>query len=168
MLFLSGINLFAQIADGFIKDAKNNPLPSVTVKLVRVSDSVSILTTKTDTKGFYRFDRIALGNYMVKTSAVGMQSISSLPFSIKQNQAIFHVPVLQLKEEIKVLKEVSVTSAKKAIEMSGGKLVFNVDQSPAASGSTAYELLQRMPGVSIDQDENLLLKGSPSVNVMLD
>lgn len=52
--------------------------------------------------------------------------------------------------------------------MTGGKLIFNVDQSPAASGSTAYKLLQRLPGISIDQDENLLLKGSPSVNVMLD
>jgi len=168
ILFLPGINLFAQSMDGYVKSSRNIPLSAVTVKLIRLPDSVLAVATKTDVKGFFGFERIASGNYLIKVSAVGMKSLSSSKFSINPNQQLFHLPALVLTEENKVLKEVSITSKKQSIEISGGKLIFNVDQSPATTGSTAYELLQRLPGVSIDQDENLLLKGSPSVNVILD
>jgi len=66
------------------------------------------------------------------------------------------------------LKDVNVTGSRRVIQASKGKLVFNVEQSPSAAGSSALELLQQMPGISLDQDENLLLKGAAAGNVMVD
>src|SRR5258706_11869814 len=64
--------------------------------------------------------------------------------------------------------EVSVLRPAKALEVKDGKLVFNVEKSISASGSTAFELLKKTPGISVDQDDNLVLKGSTTVTVLLD
>ncbi len=44
------------------------------------------------------------------------------------------------------------------IEKQLGKVVFNVANSPTAAGSSLFEILQRSPGVSIDQNENHALR----------
>eukprot|EP01133_Synstelium_polycarpum_P011087 gene11087-12918_t len=68
----------------------------------------------------------------------------------------------------KQLELVTISSSRKNVEMKNGKLVYNVEKSAAAAGSTAFDLLRRTPGVKVDQDENLLLKGSAAANVMID
>lgn len=72
ILFLWGINLFGQSVDGYVKSGQNIPLSAVTVKLIRLPDSVLAAATKTDTKGFFKFEQTPSGNYLIKVSAVGM------------------------------------------------------------------------------------------------
>lgn len=68
----------------------------------------------------------------------------------------------------KSLKEVSITGRKKSFEVRNGKMIFNTGQQVTLAGSSVLEVLQRAPGVTIDQNESILLKGSSAVNVMID
>jgi hypothetical protein len=43
-----------------------------------------------------------------------------------------------------------------------------VDASPVNAGSTAFEVLQRAPGVTVDQNDAFSLKGRPGVTIMMD
>lgn len=52
--------------------------------------------------------------------------------------------------------------------MQNGKLIFNVQNSALSAGSSALDLLRRVPGVSMGQDDQIMLKGSSGLNVMLD
>lgn len=71
------------------------------------------------------------------------------------------------KDSVKQLKEVNITSTAPTITMQGGAMVVNVAKTTTAAGSTAWEVLQKAPGVVVDNTDNLLLNGK-SVTVYVD
>ena len=66
------------------------------------------------------------------------------------------------------LKEANVTAIKPLIEVRSDKTVFNVENSINSTGSTAYELLQKAPGVVVDNSDNIMLKGRSGVLIQVD
>jgi outer membrane receptor protein involved in Fe transport len=73
-----------------------------------------------------------------------------------------------MEPETKQLGEVKVTGTKPLIEVKNDRLVFNVEGSINATGSNGLELLQRSPGVQVDKDENILIKGKTGVRIYID
>ena len=47
-------------------------------------------------------------------------------------------------------------------------MLVNVDASPANAGSSVMDVLEKSPGVSVDKDGNISLKGKQGVTVMID
>lgn len=74
--------------------------------------------------------------------------------------------VLQVKT--KTLSTVTVTAKKPLIEQKIDRMVVNVDASVANVGATALEVLEKSPGISVDKDGKISLKGKPEVMVMID
>ena len=54
------------------------------------------------------------------------------------------------------------------IEVKADKTVFNVEASINAQGSNALELLQKSPGVQVDNNDNISMKGKTGVRVYID
>ena len=44
---------------------------------------------------------------------------------------------------------------------------MNVENSVLAAGNSAMEILEKAPGVSVDKDDNISLKGKQGVTVMI-
>lgn len=78
---------------------------------------------------------------------------------VKQD-TIIKTPVL--------LKEVSITGKKDFIEQKIDRTVLNVDGMVSATGTNALDLLEKAPGVTVDQDGNISLKGQQGVLVLID
>jgi iron complex outermembrane recepter protein len=66
------------------------------------------------------------------------------------------------------LKEVKVVAKKKLVEQKIDKMVINVDAAVTNAGTTAMDVLEKSPGVQVDKDGNISLKGKQGVMVMLD
>lgn len=66
------------------------------------------------------------------------------------------------------LKEVKVVAHKKMVEQKIDKMVVNVDAAVTNAGTTALDVLEKSPGVQVDKDGNISLKGKQGVMVMLD
>jgi hypothetical protein len=54
------------------------------------------------------------------------------------------------------------------IERKIDRTVVNVDASITNAGTTALEVLEKSPGVTVDKDGNVSLKGKSGVTIMLD
>ncbi|MCX2481425.1 outer membrane beta-barrel family protein [Pedobacter sp. MC2016-15] len=65
------------------------------------------------------------------------------------------------------LKTVNINSRKPLIENKNGKVIMNVANSILAAGNTAMEILAKAPGVSIDQEGNISLRGKNGVSIMV-
>jgi hypothetical protein len=61
-----------------------------------------------------------------------------------------------------------VTAKKPFIEQQIDKTIVNVENSVVSAGNTAIEILEKSPGVTVDKDGNISLKGKQNVMVMLD
>ena len=53
------------------------------------------------------------------------------------------------------------------IEVQADKTIFNVEGSPSSTGLNGLELLRRSPGVQVDKDDNLSLRGKSNVKVYI-
>jgi iron complex outermembrane recepter protein len=70
--------------------------------------------------------------------------------------------------QTKKLAEVVVTSKKPFIEQQIDKTVVNVQADINAIGSSAFEILQKAPGISITGDDVINMSGKAGVNVLID
>ncbi|WP_374166156.1 TonB-dependent receptor domain-containing protein [Arcticibacter sp. MXS-1] len=172
LLFLtSSISLLGQPLGqvvGKVTDQQATAIEYATVTLLSAKDSSLVKTVVTDEKGAYTFNAISQGRYLIAVSSVGYKRFKSTPFELKSAAQQFHVEPVKLIAESKNLKEVSVTAQKPFIERKADKLIVNVENSSVAVGSTALEVLQKAPGVSVDKDDNIALKGRQGVLIMVD
>lgn len=66
------------------------------------------------------------------------------------------------------LREVNVVSKTPPIEHREGKTVLNVDASATNTGATVLEVLEKSPGVSVDRNGGISMKGKAGVLVLID
>lgn len=161
-LFLS---VGAQSISGTLHDEAGKPLSAVTVLLLKSADSSTIKFAVTKADGNYRFENIASGNYLIKSTNVGFENNFS---SIAVNTTDITVPAITLVKKTKELSGVVVTATRPIVELKADKTVLNVEGTINSVGTDALELLRKAPGVVVDKDDNLSLSGKNGVRVYID
>lgn len=154
---------------GSIKDGGNQKIiDAATISLIRAKDSSIAKVAITDKTGNFFFENVKQGNYQVLATSLGHSKVYSKTFTISPEQQVIEVGTLQLVPIDKNLKEVTVTSKKLLIERKIDRTVVNVDAAISNEGATALEVLEKSPGVTVDKDGNVSLKGKQGVLIMLD
>ncbi len=154
---------------GAVKEAENQlGIDGATVSLLLSKDSSLIKTAITDKQGNFVFEYIQEGNYLISASAVGHSNIYSKSFIVPEKNTSLTIEALQLLLVDRSLKDVTITSKKQFIERKLDKTVVNVDASLTNAGITAMDVLEKSPGITVDKDGNVSLKGKQGVMIMMD
>ncbi len=122
----------------------------------------------TDKAGNFSFQNIPHGNYYVRVSAINYTPQNSNMFELNKGSLTKDIGVMVLKAGTKTLSTVIVTAKKPLIEQKIDRMVVNIDASVTNVGSTALEVLEKSPGITVDKDGNITLKGKSKVLVMID
>ena len=154
--------------NGIIKDGNEKTLESATISLIKATDSSVVKVAVADKAGRYQFENIATGKYLVNVSATGHDAGYSSLVEVKQGNDAIEVPVIVLQPATKSLGAVVVTSKKPLIEQKIDRMVINVEASVTNVGSSALEVLEKSPGITVDKDGNISLKGKQGVVVLID
>ncbi len=152
---------------GNVKDANGTGIESITISLMKAKDSSFVKAEVTDKTGHFDMAGIAAGKYFVSVTAVGFEQNQSAIFDLVDGDNL-ELPSIGLKKAEKQLDEVKVKSKKPLIEVKADKTVFNVEASINATGSNAFELLQKSPGVVVDKDDNISMKGKNGIRIYID
>lgn len=150
---------------GTVTDAASKPLSSVSLSLLKAADSSLVKMAVSGKDGKYEFINLADGEYIVLATLVGHEKKISRVAVSGSGSAVAGI---QLAEAAKGLTEVTVTSKKPFIETKIDKTIVNVDASPTSAGATALEILEKSPGVVVDNDGNISLRGKQGVIIMMD
>ncbi|ASU32521.1 outer membrane beta-barrel family protein [Mucilaginibacter xinganensis] len=151
---------------GALLDEKGKPMDYATVSLLNAKDSSVVKGTLSNDAGAYSFDHINAGTYIIKASVVGYEKTASKAFAVTEGATVA-VPGLQMLQVSHALNTVTITAAKPLIEHKIDRTVMNVENSVIAAGNTALEILERAPGVTVDKDDNISIKGKQGVTVMI-
>ena len=146
--------------------ADNKPVEAATVSLLK-PDSTKIKQEFSGKDGQFLVGSLKAGSYLVSVQSVGYKTYYSPVIALDEKNPQADLHSIDLESTAK-LNDVVVTAAKQAIEQKIDKTVVNVDASPTNTGLSAYEVLEKTPGVTIDKDGNISLKGKPGVTVMID
>ena len=116
--------------------------------------------------GNFLIENINEGKFLISASAVGCNTAYSTSFSMQENKIPFVKLTLLMID--KTLDNISVVTKKAFIERKLDKTIINVEASITSAGSTAMEVLEKSPGVSVDKDGKISLKGKQGVIILID
>jgi len=135
--------------NGKIIAANNETLPFSSVMLLNATDSKLFKGALTDSAGVFVIANVVPGNYYISVSVMGYKAYKSAIFTIApgEKKALGNI---ELKTESKELMTVQVSAQKPLIESKLDKVVMNVENSILATGNTALDILQKAPGVTVD------------------
>ncbi|RYF79531.1 MAG: TonB-dependent receptor, partial [Chitinophagaceae bacterium] len=108
------------------------------------------------------------GKYLVSVSAVGHQNGFSPVFELSASNESVQLGAIELIPQSKSLTGITVTARKPLVEQKIDRTVVNVEASVTNVGSSAIEVLEKSPGISVDKDGNISLKGKQGVMVLID
>lgn len=151
---------------GTVNDEAGKVLSSATVSLLKAKDSLLVKLAVTDKEGHYEFIGIKEGKYLLAVSLVGYEKKFSSAFALLSTDV--NLPSVVLAQAAKGLSEITVTARKPFIESKLDKTVVNVEASPTSAGSTALEILEKSPGIMVNNDGAVSLRGKQGVVVMMD
>ncbi len=143
-----------------VVDGKNQSIAFANISIQMIDSAIS-KNQVADSNGqvnvilqlgkLYKFTTSAVG-YQIDNRTIKFENLNSLK--------------IQLKESNGQLKEVVVTSTKPLIRQEDDKSV--VDPEPLAAASTnAYETMEKIPGIFIDQDGNIYLNGLSPAGIQI-
>ena len=147
-----------------VENSNGAPLAHATVELLR-TDSSLVKVLVTDTTGSGLFNQLSSGAYFARISRVGFAPHQTNPFSVNGNTSL---PPIILTAATETMKTVTVTARKPFIEMLPDKTIVNLEASITNVGTTALEALEKLPGVTVDKDGNISLKGKSGVLILID
>jgi iron complex outermembrane recepter protein len=153
---------------GNIVDESKKPVESATISLLQAKDSSKVRQIVSDKAGHYQFGDIKSGQYLLSASSVGRTTAWSSGFEISSTHSAVVLDPLVLPAEVRDLQVYAVTGKKQLFEQKADRMVVNVDASPSNTGSTVMDVLQRSPGITLDKDDNISLKGKQGVTIMID
>lgn len=153
---------------GYIVTTDNVPAANATVNLLSAQGDALIKVSLPNAKGFFEFEQIKAGTYRLSITKVGYKTYQSGNFTIGPDSQTVRLATITLSAAQVVLGEVKVESKKPFIEQKLDKLIVNVENSIAAAGSTVLNILERSPGVLVNEETNISLRGKQGVMVMID
>ena len=154
--------------NGTILDELQKPVDYATIGLFKTTDSSLVKTTITGEDGKFQFIAVKTGSYYLKVNKMGFASHKGAPINFNDDRLIIDLANINLKLEGKSLKAVNITAVKPLLERRTDKLIMNVENSSIAIGSTALEVLQKAPGVTVDQNDKVSMQGKQGVLILLD
>ncbi len=172
LVSILSLQVFSQttssLVSGMVADNQKKPLASVTVSIMKAADSSLIKAAITNEAGNFSFENIPFGSYYINASAINFSNLNSNVFELNSSLLIKTFDAIVLQAAPKMLSDVTVSTKKPFIEQKLDRMVVNVDASVTNVGATALEVLEKSPGVTVDKDGNISLKGKPKVLVMID
>lgn len=169
--FLCSI-IFAQSTPGVISgsvSAESGQVPAgATISLLRGRDSTMLKTTVAGADGTYTFSNIPAGKYVIAVTGAESGKLFSDPFELTTSKSSVKMAPLVVTNLVRSLNSVIVTAKRSPVEQKIDRLVVNVDASITNAGANALEVLEKSPGIAVDKDGNISLKGKDGVIVLVD
>jgi outer membrane receptor protein involved in Fe transport len=167
LLFLIvSITMYAQVSlkGTIIEQSSNKPMQYVPVALMKGETPIKSIVSAED--GSFKLDKIEGGSYTLKISFMGYVTVNK-KITISGKNPHIDLGSILLADDARALKEVEVVAQAPQVKFEPDKKVFSVDQTIAASGGSATDVLQNIPSVSVDNSGNVSLRNNSNVVIWI-
>ncbi|MBR1798863.1 MAG: outer membrane beta-barrel protein [Bacteroidales bacterium] len=141
----------------------SNGVPYANCVLLSLPDSLFLHGTVTDEQGYFHFDSVPSNAYLLRVTAIGYTPC----FQIIEYTISLEPLVVGLSAEATMLSEVSIKADKPIYNADGEKMMYHVDADHSVQGGTLSDALQNAPGVEVDAEGNITLRGTGNVEVWI-
>ena len=165
------VSSFAQIDNAVVSgtvrhEQSKELLPYVNV-VVNDSEGAFLTGTITNDDGIFTIDGLSTGDYSVIVSFMGFTE-KVVPLHVGSLNRFLDLGTISLSESTTQLEEVIVTARTMEVSSRMDKKTFSVEDNLSQQGGSVLQLMQNLPGVTIDRDGKVFLRGSDKVTILVD
>lgn len=150
---------------GIVLDENSKPISDAIIQLLSHKDSSLVKTEFTNDLGQFEFNNLQIEKYFIQINLLGYNNFISKVIEPSQNNS--NQQIILQKNSVD-LKEVAVVAKKPLLEREKGKVILNVENSINSTGSSAFELIEKVPGSRVDNNDNISLNGKQGIAVWID
>ncbi|MEC7981488.1 MAG: outer membrane beta-barrel family protein [Candidatus Neomarinimicrobiota bacterium] len=160
-----------QVYGTVIDSVSENPIPYASVSVINSRSNTILTGGITDDKGMFHVKEIALGRHKIVIEYIGYEKkelgpYNFLPFG--KNQTEYNLDKISMNQTTLQMAGVDVQGERPMFIQTAEKRVFNVERNSLTKGGSAIDALRQVPGVEVDPDDNISLRGNTQVNLMID
>jgi hypothetical protein len=169
IIFLLFVGIFSAVAQktftltGKVTDENNTPVPFANAALYN-SDSTLVTGNVSDDTGNFTIDAVE-GRYYLKVTFLSFEEKTIRDINLIRN---INLATIQLRSSSQMLESVVVQGEKSQMELYLDKRVFQVGKDLSNISSSASEILDNVPSVTVDVEGNISLRGSQNVRILID
>ena len=152
---------------GLVLDTQKQPVPFSTVTLLNPKTREIEKGAVCNENGEYIIEKVVAGEYILSVRMIGFDPSETERLIINSKNLLVEKTVV-LKASSQQLKEVVITGKTSFVEQAVDKTVINPNASITSASESVYEILKKTPGITIDNDENIVLKGMQGIVVLID
>lgn len=153
---------------GTVTMAGEKAVEGATVSLLSAADSSLLKISISNKQGDFEFERLADGRYLLSISAVGMSKSFGQPFELSSVNNAVNLGTFEMTRQATELGVVTVTARRPLIENKIDRTVVNVESAITNTGSSALDVLEKSPGIVVDNNGAISLKGKQGVIILID
>ncbi|MDY0015390.1 MAG: outer membrane beta-barrel protein [Bacteroidales bacterium] len=136
------------------------------VVLLNPTDSSLVIGEVVDVNGKFELKGVKAGDYLLRASAVGYLNYF-LPLQCKNSMRQLHLDTIRMQSAIASLGGVEIVDKKPVYVYDGEKMIYNVSEDAGIQTGTLSDALQNAPGIEVDIEGNVSLRGLTSVEIWI-
>lgn len=150
-----------------VDSARHERLFYVRVGLVTPDSNMNaVAMTFTDAEGNFTLTDVPAGRYNLMAFLVSYAPVTK-PVVCEGDNSIIDVGRIRLRKQSNALQEVTIAGEKPVYLVDGEKTMYNVAEDPTIQDGTTADALENAPGVEVDIEGNITLRGVSSVEIWL-
>jgi len=151
-----------QLTGRVVDNISGDGIPYATAILK--TDSIKVFKAMAcDGSGQFTFILNALDKYNLTITAIGYKQIT-IPVDISEPKTNLGELIM---EESTTLKEVEISAQKPLVKMEVDKIVYSMEADPEAQTNSTFEMLRKVPLVTVDAEENITVNGQSNFKVLV-
>ncbi len=173
VIFIFGIRLVSNAQSvyklsGHIYDSTKAFVEGAIVSLLKANNSSLVKTIFTEADGGFEFEIAKEDSFKVLVNQLGYKKYISTVIVIDTFKKTINLPITLINDEGKKLEEVTIVTKLPFVERKADRTIVNPDALISSAGMTALDVLSKSPGVMVDQNGVIKLKGKSGVIVYID
>lgn len=155
------------ISGGVFDNLNDLPLAYASVSVYTSSEGILVSGAVSNQEGRFILRGIDQGDYKVHVAYIGYETLLQ-EIHIGELNKIFDLGRMKLVPESQNLEQVTISVRKEITDPDLGKKTYNMDDLLSQSGGSVLDAMKGMPGVTVDQDGKVILRGSDKVVILID
>jgi len=166
LLFLLPNVLLAQTIKGKVVDKSTKQAVGFANVFLYKKDNVEkpVGGAMTEEDGSFTILNVVNGSYLVKVQLVGYKNLAQ---NVELAANELDMGVLTMAGETEAIEKVEVVAEKDLVKTDIGTRSYNVSQDLINKGGTALDVMQNIPSVQVDENNNVSLRGSSNLTVLI-
>ena len=143
------------------------PLPYATVTVTQAADGLAVTGALSDAEGRFVVSGLPEGRYLIAAGFLGY-SAAEMPLVVGGLNEIFDLGEMELQPSSGAIEEVIATGRQQILEATLDRRIYNMEDNLVGATGSLLDAMRGLPGVTVDQEGRVLLRGSDRVSILVD